>query len=83
MKYTKLLIFLIAVLAICSCKKENDLGNLPGTWKFGAAFVNGAGTSASGTITFDATNTGEMDIWVLVETDTIFKHRSGQFIIKQ
>jgi len=73
MRYTKFIIFLITVFTIFSCAKENELGNLSGTWKFGSAFVNGIGTNASGTITFDATNTGEIDIWVIVENDTIFK----------
>ena len=72
MKNLKLILPLLFILSILSCTKEDDVtGRLIGTWVFGSAFVDGLGTTASGSITFGENNQNEIDVWYLIEADTI------------
>ena len=72
MKFSKLLTLIVVVFCCVSCQKKDQLGNLIGTWTFGACFVDGSGTPASGTINFGQTSS-ELEIWYVVEGDTLFK----------
>ena len=82
MKSFQLITSLLITLLIFSCgKKEDSLDNLQGTWRFGAAYLDGAGTTASGTLFFGEGTAGEMDVWFLIESDTIFKQ--GTFTFSQ
>ena len=73
----KLIPFLLIFLCF-SCKDNDDTSsNLLGVWKFGSCFVDGVGTPAEGTISFNSDIPSQMDLWYIVENDTISKQ--GEF----
>ena len=82
MKSLQLITSLLILLLFISCdKKEDSLDNLQGSWRFGSAFIDGVGTTASGTLFFGDGIAGEMDIWFLIDTDTIYKQ--GMFTFSE
>jgi len=81
MKYIKQLVPLALILSLLSCGGDDEvnLDNLIGTWKFGSFFLDGLGATASGNISFNEDNTGEMDLWYIVENDTLTKQGSFSY----
>jgi hypothetical protein len=75
MKLSKIL-FAFSLLVIMFSCSEDTTDYLEGQWGFGNLFVNGAGATGStdAIVSFAPDNTGEMDLWYIVQNDTIFKN---------
>ena len=78
MKTLKITLCICLLFSFLSCEDDdsNDT-NIIGTWKFGSLFVDGFESTASGTISFEDATNGQMDLWYVVENDTLTK--SGNF----
>lgn len=74
MNLTRLFFFIFLALSIVACDNEPNPVDLNGNWKTKNAFVDGLGTSALGTITFSDQTENTMNVWYVVEGDTITKN---------